>query len=284
MSSNKRYYWLKLDENFFEDDTMAWIEEQENGKDYLIFYLKLCLKSLKDDGKLIRFVGQTLMPYDIPALAKYTNTKIDTVAVAMKLFEKIGLVEHLDTGEIFLSQIGELIGSETEVAKRVRKSRALAKKKESKHKMLQCNTDVTNCNESKSKSLELEKELDLERDTQRDARARASKPTLESFDEFWKKYPNKIMQEQSASLWLSIGPDESLIEEIMQGLDRWLASDQWDRGVYQSPVNWLRDKRWMDHPPKCKPKKEQAGSHHYQDESLQDLVAQKMAKQRAVKT
>lgn len=162
MSDNKRYYWLKLDETFFEDDTMAWIEEQENGKDYLIFYLKLCLKSLKDDGKLIRYVGQTLMPYDIPALAKYTDTKVDTVAVAMKLFERIGLVEYLDTGEIYLAQIGELIGSETDVAKRVRKSRARKLAENSGlPQLLQCNTDVTKCNteyRDKSKSIEIEKE------------------------------------------------------------------------------------------------------------------------------
>ena len=108
--------------------------------------------------------------------------------------------------------------------------------------------------------------------------------SLADFDVFWKKYPNKIMQEQAASLWLSINPDENLIEEIMEGLDRWLASDQWDRCVYHSPVNWLRDKRWMDHPPKCKQKKEQAGSHHYQDDQLQDLIAQKMAKQKVART
>lgn len=167
MNDNKRYYWLKLDETFFEDDTMAWIEEQENGKDYIIFYLKLCLKSLKDDGKLIRYVGQTLMPYDIPALAKYTNAKVDTVAVAMKLFERIGLVEYLDTGEIYIAQIGELIGSETDVAKRVRKSRSRSLAKSSNSpKMLQCNTDVTpmkqNVTQSKSKSIDIEKEIEVD--------------------------------------------------------------------------------------------------------------------------
>ena len=53
-------------------------------------------------------------------------------------------------------------------------------------------------------------------------------------------------------MWLSIDPDKKLVEEIMGGLGRWLASDQWERGIYQSPVNWLRDKRWMDHPPAAK--------------------------------
>ena len=76
--------------------------------------------------------------------------------------------------------------------------------------------------------------------------------SLADFDEFWKKYPNKIKQEQAASLWLSIDPDKKLVEEIMGGLGRWLASDQWERGIYQSPVNWLRDKRWLDEPPSAK--------------------------------
>ena len=122
--TNKRYYWLKLNENFFEDDTIQWLEEQENGKDYVIFYLKLCLKSLSDEGKLIRYVGERLIPYDVKALSKLTNTSADTVAVAMKTFLEIGLVSQLDSGEIYMKQIKEMIGSETAAAKRKRKQRA----------------------------------------------------------------------------------------------------------------------------------------------------------------
>ena len=56
MSDNKRFYWLKLKEDFFDDETIRYIEEQENGIKYSNFYLKLCLKSLRTDGKLIRLV------------------------------------------------------------------------------------------------------------------------------------------------------------------------------------------------------------------------------------
>lgn len=157
MSENKRYYWLKLDENFFEDDTIAWLEEQENGKDYVIFYLKLALRSLKDDGKLIRYVGERLIPYDIKALSKLTDTPTDTVAVAMKTFLEIGLVEQLDSGEIYLSQINEMVGSETEVAKRVRKHRAKKALEEGeKTNLLQSNVDETKSN------TELEKEIEID--------------------------------------------------------------------------------------------------------------------------
>lgn len=87
--SNKRYYWLKLNENFFDEDTIIFLEEQENGKDYIIFYLKLLLKSIRDEGKLVRFIGNKIVPYDVKSLAKLTNVSVDTVAVAMKLFESL---------------------------------------------------------------------------------------------------------------------------------------------------------------------------------------------------
>ena len=101
----KRYYWLKLKEDFFDDETISYIEEQENGVYYVNFYLKLCLKSIKTEGKLIRLVGETLIPYDVNSLSRLTGTPVDTVMVAMKLFESIGIVKVLETGEIYLSLI-----------------------------------------------------------------------------------------------------------------------------------------------------------------------------------
>lgn len=159
MSKNKRYYWLKLKENFFEDDTVSWLEEQENGKDYVIFYLKLCLKSLKDEGQLIRYVGERLIPYDVKALAKITDTAPDTVAVAMKAFLDIGLIEHLETGEIYMTQINEMIGSETESARRMRKKRLLDNKKQ---ELLE---GASHCAQDVQKSdTEIDIEIDIEKD------------------------------------------------------------------------------------------------------------------------
>ena len=120
----KRYYWLKLKEDFFDDDTISWIEEQPNGKEYCLFYLKLCLKSLKTDGVLIRTVGDILVPYDIKKLAELTRTDFDTAAVAMNLFQKIGLVQVLENGEIYLAQLSQMVGSETDKAEMMRRARA----------------------------------------------------------------------------------------------------------------------------------------------------------------
>ncbi|WP_286154370.1 phage replisome organizer N-terminal domain-containing protein [Thomasclavelia cocleata] len=138
----KRYYWLKLSSDFFEDETIQFIEEQENGVEYVNFYLKLCLKSLKSNGSLIRLIGESYIPYDVKSLARLTGVNQDTVRVALQLFEKIGLVKFLDSGELYLTQINEMVGSETDKAKLMRKKRA----KEKETKALESNEVTTDSN------------------------------------------------------------------------------------------------------------------------------------------
>ena len=94
-NKDTRFYWLQLKEDFFEEDAIDWLEEQPNGTKYSLFYLKLCLKSLKTNGVLIRKVGQMLVPYDHVKLGELTKTDPDTVMVAMQLLTNIGLVKVL---------------------------------------------------------------------------------------------------------------------------------------------------------------------------------------------
>ena len=125
MSKTKKYYWLKLREDFFDDpqdETIQYITEQNPL--YTIFYLKLCLKALRTDGKMLRYIGSKCLPYDVDSLAKLTNMDKDTVRCALALFKEIGLIRFLDSGELFLTQIDEMVGSETEEAIRSRKRRS----------------------------------------------------------------------------------------------------------------------------------------------------------------
>lgn len=169
MSENKTYYWLKMNEDFFEEDTIKYIREQQNGDKYLIIYLILCLKSLRTEGIVIRIVGNTLLPYDAKSLASMTGSDIDTVRSAIELFRSIGLIEILDGGAIHMAQIKELVGKETDAARRKRKSRALHAAKEKSLEGLEIprlesecdnvtpeshpsHTDVTQSKESRDKS------------------------------------------------------------------------------------------------------------------------------------
>lgn len=164
MSEAKRYYWLKLPENFFDavdDDTISFIEEMEGGPAYVLFYLKLLCKALRTEGVLIRYVGSRCIPYNDAALAKLTGTPVDTVHCAVKVLQDMGLIQRLSTGELFLTQMNEFIGSETDKAVAMRKSRAKANLGEKGNNVTpllpERYPDVT---QSKS----IEKEVDKEKD------------------------------------------------------------------------------------------------------------------------
>ena len=153
----KRFFWLKLKEDFFDDETIKYIEEQENGIKYSNFYLKLCLKSIRYNGKLIRLVGETLIPYDVKSLSRLTGVDCDTVRIAMQLFAKIGLVKVLESGEIYMSQIEEMIGSETDKAALMRRMRA--KKK---------SVEIEDGNSVTVSLPDCYTEIDIERDKEKD--------------------------------------------------------------------------------------------------------------------
>ena len=252
MSENKRYYWLKLDENFFEDDTIAWLEEQENGKDYVIFYLKLALKSLKDDGRLIRYVGETLIPYDVRALAKLTNTSPDTVAVSMKTFLEIGLVSQLESGEIYLNQIEEMVGSETDVAKRVRKHRAKkALGGGEKKELLQGNASETKSNTEKEKERELEKELDIDIDKEKNKPANklADSELQQRFDNLWEQYPNKKSKPKAFTAYKKAIKEGTTDDEILKGIENYkqeIEIKRTDKQYIAHGSTWFNQKRWLD--------------------------------------
>ncbi len=122
-----KYYWLQFKEDFFEEDSIDWLESQDNGKEYVLFYLKLCLKSLKTNGILVRNVGKMIVPYDNEKLAEVTKTKIDTVIVAMELLKGIGLIEVLENGELYVTQLEGMIGSQSKGAFKKQQQRIIAK-------------------------------------------------------------------------------------------------------------------------------------------------------------
>lgn len=190
MAENKRFYWLKLKEEFFEDDTISFIEEQENGKEYCLFYLKLCLKSLKTQGRLFRLIGENILPYDPKSLAKVTNTDIDTVITALQLFQNIGLIKISDTKEIFMTQIEEMIGSETERAQQMREKRA-RDKLEGEQCSNNVHTMLPDCSpyKSKSKDIEIDKDIEVRKTA---TQKRFVKPTLEEVVNYCKERRNTV--------------------------------------------------------------------------------------------
>lgn len=151
----KKRYWLKLDKDFLKSPQIKVIKNMPNGKDYIIFYLSLLLESIETIGHL-RF--SNLVPYNEEMLSSVTDTNVDVVRTAMKLFLELGLVEILDDGTIYMTQVAQMTGKESESAERVRQYRLRKKEEEQKQLMLHCNDNVTKSNDNKEKEEEEDKD------------------------------------------------------------------------------------------------------------------------------
>lgn len=147
LKQEKKRYWLKLDKDFLKNPQMKVLKNMPNGKDYIIFYLSLMLESVETVGHL-RFTS--LVPYNDEMLSAITDTNIDIVRQAIKIFCELGLMQIFDDGTIFMPQVPKMTGKECDSAERVRKYRTRIKEQE-EIKLLHCNNDVTKCNDNKEK-------------------------------------------------------------------------------------------------------------------------------------
>ena len=152
VSSGKRYFWLKLKEDFFGSKRIKKLRNMAGGDTYLIIYLKLQLKAMKTDG-LIQF--DHLEDNIMDELALDLDEKPDDVAATLIYLTHCGLAETSDQETFYFPYAVENVGSENSSAARVREYRK-------KQKALHCNTNETPvkrlCNGEIEKEIEIEKE------------------------------------------------------------------------------------------------------------------------------
>ena len=154
-TSNKRYYWLQLKENFFNSKEMKLMRKLPGGEEITIIYLKIMLTSLENEG-VIFYEG---LAEDLAEeLALEIGEDVESIRMALMFMEKKRLITTNDNYSYKLEQVPELVGSETASARRVRKHR------ESK-RLLQSNDEVTKCIREIEKDLEIDIEKDLEKNT-----------------------------------------------------------------------------------------------------------------------
>ena len=190
--ADKKYYWLKLKRDFFKRHDIRIIEEMPNGKEYILFYLKLLLESIDHEGAL-RF--SETVPYNEQMLSVITNTNIDIVRSAMKMFIELKMMDILDDKTIFMAEVDKLIGSESWSAERVRRHRE-------RQNLLQCNTTVTSCNEEID--IEKDKEIDKEKESKKkDSPKRFVPPSLDEVQAYCTERGNGIDAEAFIDFYTS---------------------------------------------------------------------------------
>lgn len=151
MADNKKYYYLKLKENFFDSDSMVLLESLQDGILYSNILMKMYLKSLRNNGYLVL---NNAIPYNAQMIATVTRHQIGTVEKALEMFQQLGLIDILDSGAIYMSDIQLFVGKSSTEGDRKRAERMKIKS--------EINPVIGQMSDKHPR--EIEKELDIESD------------------------------------------------------------------------------------------------------------------------
>lgn len=243
MSDNKKYYYLRLKDNFFDGDELKILESMKDGYLYSNILLKLYLRSLKNDGKL---VVNDRIPYNAEMLASVTGHQVGTIKQALSMFKELGLIEILENGAIYMLDIQNFIGKGSTEADRQRLyDRRISD--ERKQKKL---TQSRNLEEILEKStpeieIELEKDIEIEKEIHSSAkstttkRKRFEKPTLSQITQYCFERNNNVNAEQFYDYYESNGWKVG-----KNAMKDWKACVRtWERNGYDKPIKKKNNKQ-----------------------------------------
>jgi len=248
MGETKRFYWLKLKEDFFRQKEIKKLRKLAGGDTFTIIYLKMLLRSLKDGGRLYyegvedNFASELALDID----EDEENVKI---VVAFLMANNILTQNEPDEYELITAH--EMTDSECDSAARVRRLRE-RKSLEAGGKALLCNGDVTNGNGSvTARNVEIDIELEKKERVRENKRKRADCVDYSvGFEDFWRIYPRKVDKKGSYQKWLRAGADDSkaITETIIADVKRRIDGDwkKTDTRYIPHPSTYLNQRRWED--------------------------------------
>ena len=125
MATGKRYYWIKISKDFMDSDAVNYLMGLKNGADYIMLYVSLCMMAINTGGDLAMKIGDQIIPYDLERIrrdAKWFPSA--TISKGVELFQKLGLLSLGEQGQFILANYANMVGSETDHAKKKREQRS----------------------------------------------------------------------------------------------------------------------------------------------------------------
>ena len=235
MSDNKKYYYLRLKDNFFDSDELKILESMKDGYLYSNILLKLYLRSLKNDGKLV--VNERI-PYNAEMLASVTGHQVGTIKQALSMFKELGLIEVLENGAIYMLDIQNFIGKGSTEADRQRLYDRRISEERKQNKLTQSRNLEEICKKSTPEiEIELEKDIEIEKEIHSSAkstttkRKRFEKPTLSEIEQYCIERKNNVNAEQFFDYYESNGWKVG-----KNSMKDWKAAVRiWERSEYRKP-------------------------------------------------
>jgi len=255
MAENKRYFWLRLKDDFFEQKLIKKIRKIAGGDTYVIIYLKMQLLGIKTEG-ILKFEG--FEDDFAEELALELDEDVENVKVTVSYLQRYNVIEILENNDFFMPGVIELTGSESKVAERVRRCRNNKIELEGVTPLLQCNTDETPCNGGETKSNtekrrereEKEKPLCADEPARQNKLGSAENKKLLSayFEKFYQAYPRKQSKKDAEKAFMKLKPDLELLEKILGSLEKQKCVEWQNKEMKHIPLpaTWLNGERWND--------------------------------------
>ena len=175
MSDNKKYYYLKLKENFYDRPEIKIIEKMAGGYEYICILLKMYLKSICLEGRLM--INENI-PYDLSMLSSALGHDSQVIKDAVEIFIKFKLCEIMSDRTIYMTDIQTFIGQSSTEADRIRNYRERIKNH---------NVQIPyKCTPELELKLELEKEKKKEKKTKKKKNSFIP-PTLQEAEKYCKE-------------------------------------------------------------------------------------------------
>lgn len=203
----KRYYWLKLKEDFFKKKEMKKLRKLENGDTCILIYMKMIILSLESENKIFFDNVEDTFAEELSLLL---DEDVDDVQRTLDFLEKVNLMETINDGEYFLPQGTTLTGSECSSAERVRKHRA---NKKSNKENKSC-IDDDSCN--KSVTLDIDTDIDEDKEIEQDENKNLDKNTENQNTNINAKAEQNLNQHTSKkqSEWVSKSVNKNLAQIV----------------------------------------------------------------------
>jgi len=238
LSDNKKYYYIKLKDNYFDQDNIKILESVKNGHIYSLIIVKLYLKATKYGGQLRMTESIPYDPSKMDILANVLNHDIAHVKEAIKLASELGIISILDTGAIWMDEIQNFIGNSSNEADRIREYRTKLK-----------GNNVQMYDKSTPK-----KEIELDKELKKDKEIKAKTVSipinlsdslsskLKEFIDYRKQIKKPLKTDRSInSLVNNIGKEFVNEEHLIQCIDH-VMDNEWQKPKgeyvkYSSPVD-----------------------------------------------
>lgn len=229
MGQNKRFYWIKLNTNFFIQREIKSIRKKEDGLLVTVIYLKLLLLSANYEG-FLRF--ENTEDTFVDELAIEIDEETADVRKAIETLASKNLIELISNDEYFLNKVPEMVGSETASAQKMRKLRAERKKE--KLQGVTMLHDVRKCDTEIDKEIDKDIDDDIEKMTFKINNLIENKTSSSSIESFIKSYGikplNTLINEINKSDYLKTNIDfnnlnENFINKAISGKYRTYTSE-----------------------------------------------------------